>query len=73
MPARWSKAELLRTFVILNANMDTLKTLGIAGFLFFLLKGLLWLVLFALVARGVIPKERLEHIKSWFRWPFRKG
>ena len=54
-------------------HMDTLKTLGIAGFLFFLFKGLLWLVLFALVARGVIPEERVERIRSWFRWPIRKG
>ena len=53
--------------------MHTLKTLGIAGFLFFLFKGLLWLVLFALVARGVIPKERVERIRSWFRWPIRNG
>lgn len=73
MPARWSKAAALRTFAFLWTNMDTLKTLGIAGFLFFLFKGLLWLVLFALVARGVIPKERLERIRSWFRWPNRKG
>ena len=53
-------------------HMETLKTLGIAGFLFFLIKGLLWLLLFALVARGVISKERVEGIKKRLRSPFKR-
>jgi len=43
--------------------MESLKAIGIAGFLFFLIKGLLWLVVFALVARGVVPKEKLDALK----------
>lgn len=49
--------------------MDTLKAFGLAGFLFFLIKGLMWLVLFALVARGVVPREKVERWKRTFRWP----
>jgi hypothetical protein len=30
-----------------------LKKLGVAGFLFFLIKGLLWLILAVLVAQGI--------------------
>ncbi|MCH1574779.1 MAG: hypothetical protein L7S67_00760 [Flavobacteriales bacterium] len=52
-------------------HMEALKTLGIAGFLFFLIKGLLWLLLFVLVAKGVISKERLEGIKERLRSPFK--
>ena len=51
--------------------MEALKTLGIAGLLFFLIKGLLWLLLFVLVAKGVISKERLEGIKERLRSPFK--
>ena len=40
--------------------MDTLKAFGLAGFLFFLIKGLMWLVLFALVARGVVSKDKVD-------------
>ncbi|MEM9052102.1 MAG: hypothetical protein AAGC47_08645 [Bacteroidota bacterium] len=42
--------------------MEFLKGLGIAGFLFFLIKGLLWLLLFALVYFGVIDKKKLKSI-----------
>jgi hypothetical protein len=51
--------------------METLKTIGIVGFLFFLVKGLLWLLLFALVAKGFVSKERLEGIKERLRSPFK--
>lgn len=51
------------------AMMDTLKAFGLAGFLFFLIKGLMWLVLFALVARGVVPREKVERWRRAFRWP----
>lgn len=44
--------------------MDTLKAFGLAGFLFFLIKGLMWLVLFALVARGVVSKDKVNRIKN---------
>ncbi len=52
--------------------MDALKTLGIAGFLFFLIKGLLWLLLFALVAKGVVSKERVAEIKKRLRNPLNR-
>ncbi len=54
--------------------MEWLKTLGIAGFLFFLIKGLLWLVVFALISRGLIRKEAVERFKQRFRiLPRRSG
>jgi hypothetical protein len=43
--------------------MEFLKDLGIAGFLFFLLKGLLWIGLFVLVYFGLIDKEKVRKIK----------
>ena len=44
--------------------LDWLKALGVAGFLFFLGKGILWLVVFWLVSKGVIPKERMDALKA---------
>ena len=44
--------------------LDCLKALGVAGFLFFLGKGILWLVVFWLVSKGVIPKERMDSMKA---------
>ncbi len=44
--------------------MDLLKDIGIAGFLFFLLKGLLWIVLFLLVYFGLVDKEKVSRIKA---------
>jgi len=44
--------------------MEFLKDLGIAGFLFFLIKGLLWIVLFVLVYFGLIDKEKVRPIKA---------
>ncbi len=44
--------------------MEFLKDLGIAGFLFFLIKGILWLVLFALVYFGVVDKEKVKKLKA---------
>ena len=52
--------------------MDTLKAFGLAGFLFFLIKGLMWLVLFALVARGVVSKDKVDRFKSRLRWQRRE-
>jgi hypothetical protein len=44
--------------------MEFLKDLGIVGFWFFLIKGLLWLVLFALVYFGLLSKEKLARFKQ---------
>jgi hypothetical protein len=52
--------------------MELLKDLGIAGFLFFLIKGLLWIVLFALVYFGLIDKDRARRIRSKFSFRKRK-
>jgi hypothetical protein len=43
---------------------EFLKDIGIAGFLFFLIKGILWLILFALVYFGVIDKKKLQVLKA---------
>jgi len=51
--------------------MDTLKAFELAGFLFFLIKGLMWLVLFGLVARGVVSKDKVDRFRQQLR--FRKG
>lgn len=50
--------------------MELLKDIGIAGFLFFLIKGLLWIVLFLLVYFGLIDKEKVRKIKE--KLSFRK-
>ena len=52
--------------------MDTLKAFGLAGFLFFLIKGLMWLVLFALVARGVVSKAKVDRFRQRLRFRKRK-
>lgn len=44
--------------------MEFLKDIGIAGFLFFLIKGLFWIVLFVLIYFGVIDKEKAGAIKA---------
>jgi len=50
--------------------MELLKDIGIAGFLFFLIKGLFWILLFSLVYFGLIDKEKAQKIKS--KLSFRK-
>ena len=52
--------------------MNTLKAFGLAGFLFFLIKGLMWLVLFALVARGVVSKDKVDRFRQRLRFRKRK-
>ena len=52
--------------------IDTLKAFGLAGFLFFLIKGLMWLVLFALVARGVVSKDKVDRFRQRLRFRKRK-
>jgi len=44
--------------------MEFLKDIGIAGFLFFLIKGLLWIVLFLLVYFGLIEKKKAQKIRA---------
>jgi len=44
--------------------MDWLKGIGLAGFLFFLLKGIGWLIVFYLISKGVIRRERVEELKE---------
>jgi hypothetical protein len=44
--------------------MEFLKGIGIAGFLFFFIKGILWLALFALVYFGLVRKEKIQSLKS---------
>lgn len=43
---------------------EFLKDIGIAGFLFFLIKGILWLVLFALVYFGLVDKKKVIAFKD---------
>ncbi len=53
--------------------MDLLRDIGIAGFLFFLIKGLLWVLLFFLVYFGLIKKEKAQKIKDkLFFWRKKK-
>ncbi len=42
-----------------------LKRIGIAGFLFFLIKGILWLVLLGLVVFGIVDKEAMNTFREW--------
>ena len=42
--------------------MEWIKNIGMAGFLFFLIKGILWLVVFALIYFGLIKKEKIESL-----------
>ena len=46
--------------------LEWLKAIGVAGFMFFLLKGIGWLVLFWLISRGVIRKRSVARAK--LRW-----
>lgn len=46
--------------------IEWLKAIGLAGFLFFLIKGLIWLLVFRLVAKGVIKRERIDRIRKFF-------
>ena len=43
-----------------------LQTIGVAGFMFFLLKGIVWLVVFWLISRGIIRKHTLAKLQ--LRW-----
>jgi hypothetical protein len=50
----------------MNDAVKWLQTLGVAGFMFFLLKGIAWLVVFWLISRGVIRKHKVAKLK--LRW-----
>lgn len=46
-------------------KLGWLKKLGFAGFLFFLIKGIGWLVLLGLVASGFMNQQTMDKIKDW--------
>ncbi len=47
-----------------SRKIGWLKRLGFAGFLFFLIKGILWLVLFGLVAFGFMDETAVQKFKD---------
>jgi hypothetical protein len=49
-----------------NKLIIWLKRLGTVGFLFFLTKGILWIVVIGLVALGVVDGNAMQKIKSIF-------
>lgn len=44
--------------------MEWLKGIGIAGFMFFLIKGLLWIVLALLIYFGLVDKNKIKAFKD---------
>ena len=50
----------------MNDAVKWLQTLVVAGCMFFLLKGIAWLVVFWLISRVVIRKHKLAKLK--LRW-----
>lgn len=44
--------------------VDFFKSIGIVGFWFFLIKGLLWIVLFVALYFGLIDKQKFKNIKA---------
>lgn len=75
-PSKNTTADVMSTFMSpkmrrvylcnVEGALNWLKALGVAGFLFFLGKGILWLVVFWLVSKGVIPKDRMDALKAKF-------
>ena len=53
--------------------MELLKDLGLFGFLFFLIKGMVWLVLIALAYYGPISKEQVQRIRARLRFWKKNG
>ncbi|MFN8277433.1 MAG: hypothetical protein U0T84_08125 [Chitinophagales bacterium] len=51
--------------------MKLLTDIGMAGFLFFLVKGLLWLLLFALAYFGLVDKSKIAKWRQ--KLSFRKN
>lgn len=56
----------------MNSLVDWLKAISLAGFLFFLIKGLLWCVVFWLLSRGIIKKQAVARFKLRLRKRWRK-
>ncbi len=48
--------------------MEILKNIGLAGFLFFFIKGMLWIVLFVLVYYGIVDKQKIIQLKNKLRF-----
>ncbi len=46
-------------------NIGWLKKIGMVGFLFFLIKGIGWLVIIGLLAFGVADESTVQKIKDW--------
>lgn len=44
--------------------MEFIKGIGTLGFLFFFVKGLMWIVVFALAYFGFIDRERIKILKA---------
>ena len=44
--------------------MEWLKDIGIIGFLFFFIKGMLWIVFTLLIYFGLVDKEKIYTIKK---------
>lgn len=53
--------------------MEWLQTIGVAGFLFFLFKGLAWLVLFWLIGQGIVRKHTVAKAKLRWRKLWKRG
>jgi len=51
----------------MDSATQWLQTIGLAGFMFFLLKGLGWIVVFWLISRGVIHKNAVAKAKLRLR------
>ena len=60
-------SELGRPYLWHHGGLSQwLQTIGVAGFMFFLLKGIGWLVVFWLISRGIIRKHTVAKLK--LRW-----
>lgn len=62
--------QALPTF---DPSMEWLQTIGVAGFLFFLFKGLAWLVLFWLIGQGIVRKHTVAKAKLRWRKFWKRG
>jgi len=47
-----------------SKKIGWLKKIGFAGFLFFLIKGILWLVLFGMFAFGFMDETAVQKLKD---------
>ncbi len=52
--------------------MDIIQDIGIIGFLFFFFKGLIWLIVFALMYFGLVDRQKVQALKSKFNFWKRK-